>query len=186
VASHHLNFIRFHPSEMIFFFSNGFRESNQWNGRLNGTGTTDRDPVIRRHTHGTTGQRPKLIEATASILFQGRTRPGIEPFDELFALILRPLVNEAIRIQLWRGGGKHGDLPRCSPFDPLPLLIWKRSKTSLNFLSVENRHGKQADTTVGAALGTGESAEKGGVRAMKPLSSLFKQRSRPQGVALLA
>jgi hypothetical protein len=77
-------------------------------------------------------------------------------------------------------------LPRCGPFDPLPLLIWKRSKTSLNFLSVENRHGKQADTTVGAALGTGEIAEKGGVRAMKPLGSLFKQRSRPQGVALLA
>jgi hypothetical protein len=119
-------------------------------------------------------------------LLQGWTRPGIEPFDELFALLLRPLVDEAIRIQLWRGGGKHCDLPPCGSFDPPPLLIWKRSETSLKLLSVENRHGKQADTTVGAALGTGKIAEKRGVRAMKPLSSLFKQRNRPQGVALLA
>jgi hypothetical protein len=77
-------------------------------------------------------------------------------------------------------------LLRCDPFDPLPLLIWKRSETSLKLLSVENRHGKQADTTVRAALGTGEIAEKGGVRAMKPPSSLFKQRSRTQVIALFA
>jgi hypothetical protein len=104
----------------------------------------------------------------------------------LFTLILRPLVDETIRVQWWRGGGKHCDLLRCGPFHPLPLLIWKRSETSLKLLSVENRHGKQADTTVGAALGTGEIAEKGGVRAMKPLSSLFKQRSRTQVIALFA
>jgi hypothetical protein len=77
-------------------------------------------------------------------------------------------------------------LLRCGPFDPLPLLLWKRSETSLKLLSVENRHGKQADTTVAAALGTGESAEKGGVRAMKPPGSLFKQRSRTQVIALFA
>jgi hypothetical protein len=35
-------------------------------------------------------------------------------------------------------------------------------------------------------LGTGEIAEKGGVRAMKPPSSLFKQRSRTQVIALFA
>jgi hypothetical protein len=104
----------------------------------------------------------------------------------LFTLILRPLVDEAIRVQLWRGGGKHCDLLCCGPFYPLPLFVWKRSETSLKLLSVKNRHGKQADTTVGAALGTGEIAEKGGVRAMKPPSSLFKQRSRPQVIALFA
>jgi hypothetical protein len=38
------------------------------------------------------------------------------------------------------------------------VLIWERSETSLNFLPVENRHRKQAETTVGAALSTGEAA----------------------------
>lgn len=88
--------------------------------------------------------------------------------------------------QVWHGLSERSNLLRSCPFDPLPLLIWKRAQTSLNFLSVENRHGKQADTTVAAALGTGEIAEKCGVRAMKPPSSLFKQRRRPQEITLFA
>jgi hypothetical protein len=109
-------------------------------------------------THGTTDERAIVIEATASILLQGWTGYCTELFDESITILLKPLVDETIRVQLWCGDCECRDLLRCSPFDPLPVLIWKRSETSLNFLPVENRHRKQAETTVGAALSTGEAA----------------------------
>jgi hypothetical protein len=79
-----------------------------------------------------------------------------------------------IPVQSWRGGGERRDLFRCSHLDPLAVLIRKRSKTVVNFLLIQNGHGKQSDTTAGTALGTRKTLEKGGVRAIEPPSRFFE------------
>jgi hypothetical protein len=153
-----LEFLYLHLSEMILFLPHGSREPNERNGRLNNTGAVYMYPVIRGNTHRPTNQRPRFIDATPSILLQGWARPCIEPFDQSVTILLGPLVDETIRVQPWCDDCECHDLLRCCPFDPLPVLIWERSETPLNFLPVENRHRKQAETTVGAALSTGEIA----------------------------
>jgi len=63
---------------------------------------------------------------------------------------------------------------RCCPFDPLPLLIGKRSEAPLNVLPIQDGHGKQSNTAAGTTLGAGKIAEEKGFRTLKPPSGLFK------------
>jgi hypothetical protein len=96
--------------------------------------------------------------------------------DDPINILLRPLIDETIRVQFRRGDCQRGDLLCRCPFDPFSLLIRKPPQTTLNFLSVQNGHRKQPYTTAGTALGTRKAPKKKRIHPLKPPSGFIKQR----------
>jgi len=65
--------------------------------------------------------------------------------------------------------------PRLA-FDTLSVFCGQRLKPPLKFQAVEERDGKKTDAAMGATLTTRKIVEEIGLGAIKPLSSLSKEK----------
>ena len=142
LLTQHVKLFGFQRSKTILLLSQSIREANHGNSYLHGARTNDVASVFRGNTHGPTDQRPILIETAPSIVLQCGAGTGRKPFEELINVFLRPLLDEIIPAQSWRHGGERPDLLHGGALNPLAMLIRKHSETALNFLLIQNGHGK--------------------------------------------
>jgi len=77
--------------------------------------------------------------------------------------------------QSWSRCFDDADLPGRVLLDLPALMIRQRAEATLDFLSIEERDGKQADTATATALSAGDSTEKGGLGPCKPAVCFFEK-----------